>query len=66
MQLSLRFVPFPGPSSSGKQVLGEQTLPDGWYVLSSPQFQLLGFLGAPQECHLRDAMCLLWGADLWL
>ena len=49
----LCFVPFPGPSSSGKQVLGEQTLPDGWYVLSSPQFQLLSFLGAQQEYHLR-------------
>ena len=26
-QLGLRFVPFPGPSSSGNQVLGQRTLP---------------------------------------
>ena len=58
------FVPFPVMSSSGKQVLGEQTLPDGWYVLSSPQFQLLSFLGAQKDHHLRYAMCLLLGADL--
>ena len=33
---------------------------------SPPRSQLLDFLGAPQECCLRCAMCLLWGADLWL
>ena len=26
----------------------------------------LSFLGAQQERRLRCAMCLLWGADLWL
>ena len=31
-QLCLRFVPFPGPSSSGDQVFGEHTLP--WYHAS--------------------------------
>ena len=35
-------------------------------VLSPPLFQSFGFLGAQQERCLRCAMCLLWGADLWL
>ena len=65
-QLGLGFVPFPGPSSSGKQVLGEQTLPDGWYVLSSPLSQPLHFLGVQQEHCFRCAVCLLWGTDFWL
>ena len=60
----LRFVPFPGLSSSGNQVLGERTLPVGQCILSPPQSQTLGFLGVQQECHIRCAMCLLWGADL--
>ena len=40
--------------------------PGVWCVLSPPQSQLLGFLGAHWEYHLRCAMRLLWGADLWL
>ena len=32
-RLGLRFVPFPGPSSSGDQVHGEHTVPDGLYIL---------------------------------
>ena len=39
---------------------------DGQCILSPPLSQLLGFLGAQQEHRLRCAMCLLWGADLWL
>ena len=35
-------------------------------ILSPPLSQLLGFLCAQWEYHLRCAMCLLWGADLWL
>ena len=38
--------------------------PGGQCLLSSPWSQPLGFLGAQQECCLRCAMCLLWGADL--
>ena len=64
--VGLRFVPFLGLSSSGNQVLGNFTLPAGQCVLSPPPSQLLSFLGAQWECHLRCAMCLLWGADLWL
>ena len=63
-QLGLRFVPFPGRSSSGNQVLGEHTLPSVWCVLSPPWSYSLVFLGVQQECRLRSAVCLLWGADL--
>ena len=44
-RLGLRFVPFPGRSSSGDQVLGEHPLPGGRCVLSPPPSQPLGFLG---------------------
>ena len=45
--LGMRFVPFPGLSSSGDQVLGECTVPGGPYVLiTSPVLaaQLRGVL----------------------
>ena len=64
--LGLRFVHFPGPSSSDDQVLGECTLPCVWCILSPPGSQPLSFLGAQWERHLRCAVCLLWGTDLWL
>ena len=52
-QLGLHFVPFPGPSSSGDQVLGEHTFPGVQCVLSPPPSQRLGFLGAlSQVCHV--------------
>ena len=34
--------------------------------LSPPPSQLLGFLGVQRALLLRCAMCLFWGADLWL
>ena len=50
--------------------------PGAWWVhsprwaiylnVSSPWSQPLCFLGAPQEHHLRCAICLLWRADLSL
>ena len=64
--LGLHFVSFPRLTSSGDQVFHERTLPGGRCILSPPQSQLLGFLCAQWECLLRCAMCLLWGADLWL
>ena len=33
--------------------------PAGRGILSPPLSQPLGFLGAPRECHLRCALCLL-------
>ena len=62
----MRFVPLPGPSSSGDQVLGAHTAPGGPCVLITSPVPALGFPSAPREhCH-RCAMCLLWGADLRL
>ena len=64
--LGLPFVPFPGPSSSGDQVLGEHPLPR-WEVHLAPlPSQLLSFLGAQREHHFRCSVCLLWGANLCL
>ena len=55
------FCAFPGLSSSGDQVLGEHPVPGGLCILSPPRSQPFGVLGAPQECRLRCAVCLLWG-----
>ena len=38
----------------------------GRCILSPPRSQLLRIPGAQQECRLRWAVCLLWGADLQL
>ena len=35
------------------------------HLITSP-VQMLSFLGAQWEHRLRCAVCLLWGADLWL
>ena len=35
-------------------------------ILSPPRSQPLGFLGAQWERRRRCAVCLFWGADLWL
>ena len=61
-QLGLRFMPFPGPRSSGDQVLGEH----GHCDLSPPPSLLLGVLGVQLAHFFRCAVCLFWGADLWL
>ena len=37
--------------------------PSGQCILSPPHSQPLGFLGVQWGCHLRCALCLLWGAD---
>ena len=60
--LGLRFVLFPGPSSLGSQVFSERTLPrcGASYHLPCPSYSV------SWERHLRCALCLLWGADLWL
>ena len=60
--MGLCFVPFPGVSSSGDQVLGEH----GCFDLSPPLSLPLGFLGLQLAHLLRCALCLFWGADLWL
>ena len=64
--LSQCFGPFPGPSSSDDQVLGECTVPGGPCILITSMARPLSFPGVPREHRLRCAMCLLWGADFRL
>ena len=40
--------------------------PGGGCIVSPPRSQPLGFLGGSGRPHLRCAVCLFWGADLWL
>ena len=65
-RLGLCFVPFPGLSSSGDQVLGERTLPRCAVPLITSLVPACRFPGCAAPHHLRCAVCLLWGADLWL
>ena len=60
--MGLCFVPFPGPSSSGDQVLDDYTLLrcGASYHLPCPSRLVSPVL------HLRCAVCLFWGVDLWL
>ena len=60
--LGLHFVLFPGLNSSGDQVFGKR----GHCDLSPPPSLPLGFLGVQWARLLRCAVCLFWGADLWL
>ena len=46
----MHFVPFPGQSSSGDQVPGERTVPEGSYILITSPVQADGFPG----CALRE------------
>ena len=51
-RLGLRFVPFPGPSSSGDEVFGERRRCDLSHPLSLP----LGFLGVQPAHFLRQML----------
>ena len=46
--------------------LGSAVSPGGECILSPPWSQPLGFLSGSRCTRLRCAVCLLWGADLWL
>ena len=59
-RLGLRFVPFPGPSSSGDQVLGKCTLPRCVVHLITSPSQLLGFLSVQWE-HVSGVLCVSSG-----
>ena len=53
----VRFLPFPGPSSSGDQVFGERTVPDGVCVLITSlvlaaQFPRCTVRAPSQVCHV--------------
>ena len=64
--LGVRFVPFPGLSSSGDQVLGKRTVPgEPCFLITSP----IPAYQSPR-CTVRAPspldVCLLWRADLSL
>ena len=59
-RLGLRFVPFPGPSSSGDQVLGKCTLPRCVVRLITSPSQLLGVLSVQWE-HVSGVLCVSSG-----
>ena len=46
--------------------LASAVSPGGECILPPPRSLPLGSLGAQRERWLRGAVCLLWGADLWL
>ena len=52
-------MPFPGPSSSGDQVLGKRTVPGRQGILITSLVPAARFPRGPVS-----AMCLLWGATL--
>ena len=60
------FVPFPVPSSSSDRCLASAVPPSWGCDLSPPPSLPLSFLGVQQANLLRCAVCLFWGADLWL
>ena len=61
-RLGLRFVPFPGPSSSGDEVFGEH----GHCDLSPPTSLLLGFLGVQPAHLLRQMLTVQNPKKSWL
>ena len=62
--LDLRFVPFPGPSTSGDQVLGERTLPRWVVHLIISLVPVPGFPGCTVGAPAQVCVCLLWGTGL--
>ena len=54
-------------TSQATRCLASTLSPDGaMHLITAPPSQVLSFLGAQQEHHLKCAVYLLWGADLWL
>ena len=62
-QLGLRFV-LPRPKQLRRPSAWRAHTPQVRCILSPSWSQPLGFLGV--QLHLRCAVCLFWGADLWL
>ena len=58
--------PSPVRAAQAAMCLASALSPGGDCVLSPPRSQPLGFLGGCGPAHVRCALCLLWGADLWL
>ena len=58
--LGLHLVPFPGPSSSVDQVLGQRTVPQWAVRLISSSVPATQFPQLAVGVPLRHALCLLW------
>ena len=67
-QLGLHFVPMfcdlPRSEQLRRPGAWQAHTPQVRHILLPPWSQTLSFLGA--QLHLRCAICLFWGADLWL
>ena len=63
-RLGMRFVSFPGPSSSGNQVFGERTVPGGPCILITSPVPAVQFPGGPARALSQP--CVSWAADLRL
>ena len=60
------FCPSQVRAAQATRCLVSAVSPGGECVLSHPWPQPLGFLGGNGCSHLQCALCLFWGADLWL
>ena len=63
-RLGMRFVSFPGPSSSGNQVFGERTVPGGPCILITSPVPAVWFPRGPARALSQP--CVSWAADLRL
>ena len=59
-RLDLRFVPFPGLSSSGNEVLGEHTVPGGPCILITSPVPATQFPGCAERA-VSDVLCISSG-----
>ena len=53
-------------AAQATRCLASSVSPGGEFVLSPPWSQALGVLGGSRCALLPCALCLFWGADLWL
>ena len=53
-------------AAQATRCLASSVSPGGEFVLSPPWSQVLGVLGGSGCARLQCALCLFWGADLWL
>ena len=53
-------------AAQATRCLASTVSPGGECILSTHQSLRLNFLGGSRPAHLRYAVCLFWGDDLWL
>ena len=53
-------------AAQATRCLASTVSPGGECILSTHQSLRLNFLGGSRHAHLRYAVCLFWGDDLWL